>query len=155
VTIVVRALLLALALLAAPPAFAAIGPDEVLEDPAEEARARAITAELRCVVCQGQAIDESNAEIARDLRMIVREQVVAGRSDREIFDFLVERYGEFVLYRPPFNARNAALWLAGPVFLVVGAGIAFAFIRRRAQVALPESRLSREEEERLARLLKD
>jgi cytochrome c-type biogenesis protein CcmH len=151
----VRALLLALTLLAAPPASAAIGPDEVLEDPAAEARARAITAELRCVVCQGQAIDESNAEIARDLRMIVREQVVAGRSDREIFDFLVERYGEFVLYRPPFNARNAALWLAGPVFLVVGAGIAFAFIRRRAQVALPERRLSREEEERLARLLKD
>jgi cytochrome c-type biogenesis protein CcmH len=155
VTPLVRALLLALTLLAAPPASAAIGPDEVLEDPAAEARARAITAELRCVVCQGQAIDESNAEIARDLRMIVREQVVAGRSDREIFDFLVERYGEFVLYRPPFNARNAALWLAGPVFLVVGAGIAFAFIRRRAQVALPERRLSREEEERLARLLKD
>lgn len=150
----IRALILALALLA-PPAFAAIGPDEVLDDPAQEARARAITAELRCVVCQGQAIDESNAEIARDLRMIVREQVVAGRTDREIFDFLVERYGEFVLYRPPFTLQNAALWLAGPVFLVIGAGIAFAFVRRRARVALPDGRLSGEEQERLARLLKE
>jgi cytochrome c-type biogenesis protein CcmH len=150
----IRSLVLALALAAGP--ALALDPSELLPDPAEEARARAITAELRCVVCQGQAIDESNAEIARDLRMVVREQVAAGRSDSEIYDFLVERYGEFVLYRPPFSLQNAALWLAGPAFLLLGGAIGFAFVRRRATNApVGAPRLSHEESERLARLLDD
>jgi cytochrome c-type biogenesis protein CcmH len=145
---------LLLALLLATPAVAFIGPDEVLDDPALEARARAITAELRCVVCQGQALDESNAPIARDLRLIVREQIVAGRTDAEVFDFLTERYGEFVRYRPAFTLANAPLWLAGPVFLLVAGGVAFAFVRGRAVAgATPAAPLSEEEQARLARLL--
>jgi cytochrome c-type biogenesis protein CcmH len=144
---VIRGLALALALAA--PALA-VQPDEILPDPGLEARARAITSELRCVVCQAESIDDSNADIARDLRLLVRERIVAGDSDAEVIDFVVARYGEFVLFRPPFNARNAALWLAGPALLLVGGGIVFAFIRRRA--ALPESErppLSPEEEARL------
>jgi cytochrome c-type biogenesis protein CcmH len=151
-----RAVLALLALLIAAPAFAFIGPDEVLADPEQEARARAITAELRCVVCQGQALDESNAPIARDLRLIVREQVVAGASDAEIFAYLTDRYGEFVLYRPPFTLANAPLWLAGPALLILGSGIALAFVRGRARAGpAPRKPLSPEEEARLARLLKD
>jgi cytochrome c-type biogenesis protein CcmH len=143
----IRGLLLALALAA--PAFA-VQPDEVLPDPGLEARARAITRELRCVVCQSESIDDSNADIARDLRLLVRERLVAGDSDEEVVDFVVARYGEFVLFRPPFNARNAALWLAGPALLLVGGGVAFAFIRRRAALPEPERPpLSPEEEARL------
>ena len=128
----------------------AVQPDEILPDPALEARARAITRELRCVVCQSESIDDSNADIARDLRLLVRERIVAGDSDAEVIDFVVARYGEFVLFRPPFNARNAALWLAGPVLLLVGGGIAFAFIRRRAALPEPERPpLTPEEEARL------
>ena len=100
---------------------------------AQEARARAITRELRCVVCQSESIDESNADIARDLRLLVRERIVAGDSDAEVLDFVVDRYGEFVLFRPPLTWANAALWLAGPAFLLIGGGLAFGFIRRRAR----------------------
>jgi cytochrome c-type biogenesis protein CcmH len=143
----IRALLLALALAA--PAFA-VQPDEILPDPALEARARAITKDLRCVVCQSESIDDSNADIARDLRLLVRERIVAGDSDAEVIDFVVARYGEFVLFRPPFNARNAALWLAGPLLLLIGGGIAFAFIRRRAALPEPERPpLTPDEEARL------
>lgn len=140
-----RAVVLLLTLLFAAPAAAFIGPDEILPDPAEEARARAITAELRCVVCQGQALDESEAPIARDLRLIVREQIVAGRSDDEIFAFLTDRYGEYVLYRPPFTATNAALWLAGPVLLLVGGAVAFdlsAVARRHPPMDHPSTRMN-------------
>jgi cytochrome c-type biogenesis protein CcmH len=153
----VRALLVALLLTCslAPPISAAIGPDEVLADPAQEARARAITGQLRCVVCQGQALDESNAEIARDLRLIVRELVVDGASDKEIFDYLVARYGEFVLYRPPFTLSNAPLWLAGPLFLVLGAGVAVVFVRRRAVAAATATALTPAEKARLKQLLRD
>jgi cytochrome c-type biogenesis protein CcmH len=132
-----RRLLLVLALLLLPPDLRAIQPDEVLDDPALEARARAITRELRCVVCQSESIDESGADIARDLRLLVRERVVAGDSDAEVLDFVVDRYGEFVLFRPPFTAANAALWLSGPVFLLLGGGLAVAFIRRRARAPAP------------------
>lgn len=144
------------AMLAAPPAPAFIGPDEVLDDPELEARARSITAELRCVVCQGQALDESNAPIARDLRLIVREQVVAGYSDAEIFAYLTERYGEWVLYRPPFTLANAPLWFAAPVLLLAGGTIALVFVRRRAREAPPARQpLTEAERARLARLLGD
>ena len=147
----IRALLLALAL--AGPALA-VQPDEILPDPALEARARAITGELRCVVCQSESIDDSNADIARDLRLRVRERIVAGDSDAEVVAFVVDRYGEFVLLRPPFNARNAVLWLAGPLLLVAGGGLAFGFIRRKAATPEPvRPALSPEEEARLRDLI--
>jgi cytochrome c-type biogenesis protein CcmH len=152
----VRRALLVLALCLAPFAALAVQPDEMLPDPAREARARAITRELRCVVCQSESIDESNAEIARDLRLLVRERITAGDSDEEVLAFVVDRYGEFVLFRPPFTWRNAALWLSGPAILLVGGAIAFGFIRRRARAAPPTpAPLSPEEEARLAALLKD
>jgi cytochrome c-type biogenesis protein CcmH len=151
-----RRLLLALALCLAPLAAPGVQPDEMLPDPAQEARARAITRELRCVVCQSESIDESNAEIARDLRLLVRERIVAGDSDAEVLAYVVDRYGEFVLFRPPFTPRNAVLWLSGPAILLLGGAIAFGFIRRRARAARPApAPLSAEEERRLAALMKE
>ncbi|MEL6125130.1 MAG: cytochrome c-type biogenesis protein [Pseudomonadota bacterium] len=143
--------LLILLMLAVP--AQAIQPDEVLDDPALEARARAISAELRCVVCQNESIDFSSAEIARDLRLLVRERLVAGNTDAEVKAFMVARYGEFVLLRPVFSARNATLWLAGPVLLLIGAALSFAFIRRRP--AASDAPLSAEEKARLDDVLKD
>jgi cytochrome c-type biogenesis protein CcmH len=142
-------LALALALGVALPAFA-VQPDEILADPALEARARGITKELRCVVCQSESIDDSNAGIARDLRLLVRERLVAGDTNAEVIDFVVDRYGEFVLFRPPFTARNALLWLSGPSLLLIGGGLAYAFIRRGARgPAQPRPPLTPEEEARL------
>lgn len=151
-----RRLCLALALCLAPMIAGAVQPNEVLPDAGQEARARAITKELRCVVCQSESLDESNADIARDLRLMVRERIVAGDSDAEVLDYVVYRYGEFVLFRPPFTWSNAALWFSGPAFLLVGGGLAFSFIRRRARAANPPPRpLTPEEETRLARILED
>lgn len=148
-------LALMLLLFLAAPAWA-IQPDEVLSDPALEARARAITRELRCVVCQAESIDESNADIARDLRLLVRERVVAGDTDAEVQTFLVDRYGEYVLFRPPFTWSNAALWFSGPAFLLLGLGFAVVFIRRHAHApAAHRPPLDQGEQERLARLLED
>jgi cytochrome c-type biogenesis protein CcmH len=130
-------LVIALLLVLAPLAAGAVQPDEVLPDPAQEARARSITGELRCPVCQGETIDESNADIARDLRLLVRERIMAGDSDAAVRDFVVARYGEYVLLRPPFNTGNAALWLSGPVLLAVGGAIAFGFVRRRSRAPVP------------------
>ena len=137
-------------------AAAAISPDELLPDPEQEARARAITRELRCVVCQSESIDDSNAEIARDLRLLVRERITAGDSDREVLDFVVDRYGEFVLFRPPMTAANAPLWLAGPVFLLFGGVLVAAVLRRRAREATrPAQGLAPDERARLDALMKD
>ncbi len=148
-----RCLLLVLALLLAPLAAGAVQPDEMLSDPALEARARGITAELRCVVCQSELVDESNADIARDLRLLVRERILAGDTDAEVRDFVVDRYGEFVLFRPPFSLANAPLWLAGPTLLLAGGALAFGFIRRRARQTPPERQpLTPEEEARLREL---
>ena len=99
----------------------AVAPDEVLSDPALEARARALSAELRCVVCQNQSIDDSNAPLARDLRILLRERLVAGDTDEEVKQFLVERYGTFVLLKPPFDWSTLLLWLT-PLIVLVGAG---------------------------------
>jgi cytochrome c-type biogenesis protein CcmH len=98
----------------------AVQPDEVLKDPALESRARELSAELRCLVCQNQSIDESNAPLARDLRLLVRERLTAGDSDREIIDYIVARYGEFVLLRPPVGWHTLLLWLAPAVILLLG-----------------------------------
>lgn len=145
-----RAFVLCL-LLAASPALA-VQPDEMLPDPALEARAREISRDLRCPVCQGEAIDDSNAPISRDLRLLVRERLVAGDSDEEVVDFIVARYGEFVLFRPRTTGSGLILWLAGPAMLVVGGALAFAMTRRKPK---PEPDLSDEEQARLAQLMKE
>ncbi|NEX44733.1 cytochrome c-type biogenesis protein [Pseudotabrizicola algicola] len=135
------------------PVFA-VQPDEVLADPALEARARAISRDLRCPVCQGESIDDSNAPISRDLRLVVRERIMAGDSDAEVIDFVVSRYGEFVLFNPRAEGANLILWLAGPAVLLLGGIGAFGYIRRRGQAggaaAVP---LSPEEQARLRDLM--
>lgn len=143
----------ALSVMMALPALA-VQPDEVLDDPALEARARAISRDLRCPVCQGESIDDSNAPISRDLRLVVRERLLAGDSDEEVVDFIVARYGEFVLFNPRAEGANLLLWLAGPGLLLVGAGLAFAYTRRRAASPGTDAALSPEEEARLRELLK-
>lgn len=131
----------------------AVQPDEILADPALEARAREISRNIRCPVCQGESIDDSNAAISRDLRLIIRERLMAGDSDDQVVDFIVERYGEFVLFNPRASGSNLILWLAGPAMLLAGGAIAFAALRRRDTV--PESALTPAEEARLKELLKD
>ena len=138
------ALLLALALAAA----GAVEPEEQLADPALEARAREIGQELRCLVCQNQSIDDSDADLARDLRRIVRERLTAGDTDDQVMAFVTARYGDYVLLRPPLRAGTLALWF-GPVVLLV-AGIAAIMLRRRRVAAEP---FSAEEDRRLAQLL--
>jgi len=130
---------------------AASDPTERLSDPAQEARAREIFQEVRCLVCQNESINDSDAELARDLRRVVREQVAAGRNDAQVKAFLTDRYGEYVLLKPAFSLGNAALWL-GP-FLAVLAGLAFLALRVRRR-DLSEG-LTVDEEARLARLLED
>ena len=138
----------------------AVQPDEVLKDPAQEARARALSKQLRCMVCQNQSIDDSDAPLARDLRILVRERLQAGDSNSQVLDFLVQRYGEFVLLRPRLHWRTALLWLAAPVLLIGGGLILFVLARRRragtpADAALPQGgALTADEERRLARLIK-
>ena len=147
-------LVLALALLVAlpPSAEAALRPDELLEDPALEARARALGRELRCVVCQNQSIDDSNAELAQDFRRIVRERVVAGESDDDIRRYMVERYGEFVLLKPPITAGTIVLWGGPFAVLLLGAGIAVMTARRKRDGG-EAADLSPEERRRLDELL--
>lgn len=145
-----RALILCL-LLAASPALA-VQPDEILSDPALEARARQISHDLRCPVCQGETIDDSNAPISRDLRLLVRERLVAGDSDDEVVDYIVARYGEFVLFNPRASGSGLILWLAGPAMLLVGGALALALTRRKPKI---EDDLSDEEKARIAELMKD
>jgi len=147
--------LLVLCLLVAAPA-AAVQPDEMLADPALEARAREISKELRCLVCRNESIDDSNADLAHDLRVLVRERLMAGDSDAEVVDFLVQRYGEFVLLKPKFSAANAALWLAGPVAFLIGLGVIIAYMRRRRPRAIArEAPLTEDEQQRLDQILKE
>ncbi len=133
-------------------AAVAVDPGERLDDPALEARARNLSAELRCLVCQNQSIDDSNAPLAKDLRLLVREQIKAGKSDADVMRFVVARYGDFVLLRPPFAINTLLLWLA-PLLLLAGAGYAIA--RSRAtSLSVPEAPpLSPDEQRRLADLL--
>lgn len=146
-------LALALALLAPSGPLLAVQPDEMLADPGLEARARAISRDLRCPVCQGESIDDSNAPISRDLRLVVRERLMAGDSDAEVVDFIVARYGEFVLFNPRPEGVNLLLWGAGPLLLLVGGGMAFAYTRRRSRSAVAEPALTADEERRLKDLL--
>jgi len=145
-----RLLAVLLFMFAALPAFA-VEPDERLADPALEARARALSAELRCLVCQNQSIDESDAPLARDLRILLRERLAAGDSDDGVRDFLVDRYGEFILLKPRVSAHTVLLWATPIVVLVLGGLVALGVLRRRGEPAATAP-LSREEEEQLARL---
>jgi cytochrome c-type biogenesis protein CcmH len=132
----------------------AVQPDEVLQDPSLEARARAISAGLRCLVCQNQSIDDSDAPLAKDLRILVRERLKAGDSDEQIEDFVVARYGEFVLLRPRFTAHTLLLWAATPVLLLAAILIVVVAYRRRSAAATPAT-LSEAEEKKLKSLLDD
>jgi len=156
-----RQFLIGLALLACTPAWTsawAVQPDEMLADPGLEARARTLSKELRCMVCQNQSIDDSAAPLARDLRLLVRERLSAGDSDQQVLDFLVARYGEFVLLKPRLSWHTALLWL-GPPGVLLGGGIALiVFARRRARPgSAAQGRdgegLTPAEEARLARLM--
>ena len=143
-------LLVMLALLAPAARALAVQPDEMLPDPALETRARALSKELRCMVCQNQSIDDSDAPLARDLRILVREHLRAGETDQQVLDFLVARYGEFVLLRPRFSPHTALLWLTPLGVLVIGAlGIAMSARRQRSS----ERNLTTSEEARLAEIL--
>ncbi|MEN5297357.1 cytochrome c-type biogenesis protein [Brucella sp. TWI559] len=133
----------------------AVNPDEILPDPQLESRARQISAELRCMVCQNESIDDSNAELARDLRILVRERLTSGDTDQQVIDFVVDRYGEFVLLKPRFSAQTALLW-GFPVLLLLIGGIALVFaFRRRSAVVEVQKPLSESERAQLSRLLDD
>jgi cytochrome c-type biogenesis protein CcmH len=150
-------LIMLLFALAAPSAAWAVQPDEVLSDATLEARARSLSKELRCMVCQNQSIDDSDAPLARDLRVLVRERLQAGDSDRQVIDFLVARYGEFVLLRPRLSAHTALLWLGPAAILLIGAcGLWWALRRHRADSTArvaETAKLSPEEEARLSELM--
>jgi cytochrome c-type biogenesis protein CcmH len=147
------AILFALAVIAAPAAHAVL-PDEIMADPGNEARARNLSRELRCMVCQNQSIDDSEAPLARDLRLLVRERIAAGDSDNQVIDFLVARYGEFVLLKPRFERQTLLLWLIPPIALI-GGGLALGlYARRRPEEEIAEpAALTREEKARLAALM--
>lgn len=125
----IRALFLALVLFSSP--ALAVLPDEMLENPALEARAREISRNLRCLVCQGEDIDESNAELAGDLRRLVRERLAAGDSDEEVLLYLRQRYGDYILLKPPFTPGTLVLWLAPFAAVLAGLGLAAAYVRRQ------------------------
>lgn len=147
-----KRLVLMLMLLATP--LAAVEPDEVLADPVLEQRARELSKGLRCLVCRNESIDESNASLAKDLRLLVRERLVAGDSDTEAVDFIVARYGEYVLLNPTRGGANWLLWGAGPLMLLLAGGIGVMYVRGRSLAKAPQDdTLSSEEAQRLRDIL--
>ena len=151
-----RVLLLVLALFVLAPAFswAAVGPDEMLRDPALEARARTLSQQLRCMVCQNESIDDSDAPLAHDLRVLVRERLQVGDSDAQVLDFLVARYGEFVLLKPRLSWRTAILWGLPPGLLLTGVALLMvAATRRRGRLHEPAPNLTAAEQARLQKIL--
>jgi cytochrome c-type biogenesis protein CcmH len=147
----------AIAVLAGSPAAYAVQPDEIMADPVKEARARDLSRELRCMVCQNQSIDDSEAPLARDLRLLVRERIAAGDSDAQVIDFLVARYGEFVLLKPRLEPHTLLLWLLPPLVLAGGGVALWLNSRRRSRSAFGSDpsliKLTAEEEERLEQLI--
>ena len=131
----------------------AVQPGEMLKDPKLEARARELSRELRCMVCQNQSIDESEAPLARDLRLLVRERLTKGDTDQQVLDFLVVRYGEFVLLKPPLESSTIILWALPPVALLAGAVGLFFALRRRRTAQLEPATLSNEEQRKLSTLV--
>lgn len=150
--IFVRLMICVLSLLVAVVPSLAVNPDEILPDAGLEERARGISANLRCLVCQNQSIDDSDAELARDLRVLVRERLVLGDSDAQVMKYVVDRYGEFVLLRPSFSARNIVLWGTPFLVLMVGGIAAYTYSRRQSHKIAATS-LSPDEEDRLSKLL--
>lgn len=147
-----KRLLLILSLVAAP--VFAVQPDEILDDPVLEDRARALSKDLRCLVCRNESIDDSNAELARDLRLLVRERLVEGDSDDEAMEFIVSRYGEYVLLKPKAGGSNLVLYLAGPIMLLLGVGMAVIYLRRRQNAPVEaEAGLDADEQARLREIL--
>lgn len=132
----------------------AVNPDEILADPALEARARAISAELRCMVCQNQSIDDSNADLAKDLRLIVRERLKRGDTDEQVFDYLVSRYGEFVLLKPRLSARTSILWGTPVLLIAIGALTLVVLARQRRAARTVETTLTPEEKARVEALMR-
>ncbi|WP_419555518.1 cytochrome c-type biogenesis protein [Pseudaestuariivita rosea] len=145
-------LLICLCLIATP--AVAVQPDEILDDPQLEERARVISEELRCLVCRNENIDESNADLARDLRILVRERLVEGDTNEQVLDFVVDRYGEYVLLRPTLTGSNLLLWIAGPLMLLMAIATAIFYTRSRATAPETDA-LSEDEKRRLDELLKD
>jgi cytochrome c-type biogenesis protein CcmH len=143
---------LILCLLASP--LFAVEPGEVLDDPALEERARDLSQGIRCLVCRNENIDESDADLARDLRILVRERLVEGDSDDEVIDYLVGRFGEYVLLNPRATGSTLILWLAGPAMLLIALGIGASYLRKRA-APQPDANLSDAEKARLSQLLDD
>ena len=134
----------------------AVMPDEVLADPALEARARTLSQDLRCLVCQNQSIDDSNAPLARDLRIIVRERLSAGDSDKQVIDYLVTRYGNYVLLKPPLQADTLLLWIGPAIAFLIAGAVFFAYIRRRpATGGEAPSPLTDDERRQIAELVGD
>jgi len=153
----ILACVFAMAVMMGSSAAYAVQPDEIMSDPAMETRARDLSRELRCMVCQNQSIDDSEAPLARDLRLLVRERIAAGDSDAQVIDFLVARYGEFVLLKPRLERHTLLLWLLPPLALAGGGLALWTYSRRRAKSAaaddLSSSKLTAEEEARLERLI--
>ena len=147
------ALIVLLVALVAPTAALAVEPDEILKNPQLEARARQLSEELRCMVCQNQSIDDSAAPLARDLRLLVRERLTAGDSNQQVLNYLVARYGEFVLLKPRFELQNLLLWGLPPFALVAGMIALFVTARRRRTVNLRAPALSAAEQQRVAALV--
>lgn len=158
-THLLRALVLSIGLgvaIVTPGPALSVQPDEILDDPRLESRARDISAGLRCLVCRNESIDESNADLARDMRLLVRERLVEGDSDQEVLAFIVERYGEFVLLRPTTEGVNIILWVAAPVLFIIALLTAGLYLRRRDSAPEPTADgLSKDDRERLEALLKD
>lgn len=148
-----RALLLLVLLLATLRPALAVEPDEILADPALEARARALSQIVRCVVCQNESIDSSGADIARDLRLLIRERLLAGDTDQQVLDYLVARYGNFILLEPPLETSTLLLWAAPAIVLVLGGALVVVVLRQRRRAAEAPP-LSAEEERRLGDLLR-
>jgi len=142
----------AIAMIAAPLAHA-VQPDEIMSDPAKEARARDLSRELRCMVCQNQSIDDSEAPLARDLRLLVRERIAAGDSDGQVIDFLVARYGQFVLLKPRFERETLVLWLLTPLVLIGGGLALWLQARRRGRRNSEGAGLTADEEARITALM--
>jgi len=147
-------LVMATLLLTAPGPSPAVEPNEILADPALEARAREIGQNLRCLVCQNQSIDDSDADLARDLRVLVRERLVGGDSDEQVVQFIVDRYGEFVLLRPPVKPATYLLWAAPILVLLIAAAVITAYLRRHRSAASAQQPLTAEEHARVDEVLK-
>ncbi|WP_127902788.1 cytochrome c-type biogenesis protein [Solirhodobacter olei] len=150
-----RRLALILALVLAPLAAQAVLPSEMLKDPALEARAEKISQGLRCLVCRNENIDDSDAALAHDLRVLVRQRLLAGDTDKQVVQYIVNRYGEYVLLKPRANGANLILWGSAPGMLIFGLGLVAVYLRRRKRQGEETPALSAEDEARLAQILKE